>query len=121
MQNIDTENISRIADFIPSVALTDDYLLDWYDSSSVENIFVPTGRPESFFTGGGIQEHSGDILQFYIQKPDDTYVLFRYEVKDGPGSGMVWTCREINQTEDSELLDGVLEKFIEKRFELLSE
>lgn len=103
--------------FVPDVPLTEEYLQEWYGSSKVDNIFVPTSRPKAVFTGGGSVGHEGDIMKFYIQKPNDDFTLFEYERRGERGSGMVWKSNTFKNDPE----EDVFNTHIEENFEVLQQ
>jgi hypothetical protein len=73
---------------LPPAPLRDKHLAGLLDREDVAEVWVPEDRPESVATGGGEIEHSGDILDFWIEL-GDKYVPLRYTSPDGV-DGVAW-------------------------------
>jgi hypothetical protein len=85
---------------LPSVPLTDDFLLQLVVNDQVQQLWVPTGRPASVTTRAGV--HEGDILNFWIERAQD-YTPFEYRAGE---AGLRWYRFE--RTTKNEELGSIL-------------
>lgn len=81
---------------LPPVPLTDEFLLQLAADDSVEQLWVPTGRPASVTTRAGV--HEGNILKFWIERAAD-YTPFEYRTGE---EGLRWYRYE-RTTKDEEI------------------
>ena len=73
---------------LPERPLHDEELAPLLAKDDVEEVWVPDHRPRSVATGGGAIQHSGDIMNIWMEF-SDRYVAIEFFSPDH-GSGLAW-------------------------------
>ena len=98
------EPYPRRMESLPPVPLRDEQLASLLGTDSVVEVWVPDERPRSVSTAGGDIEHSGDILDFWIEF-EGRYARLQYTSPDGV-DGVDW-YRFVPTSKDEDTVDVV--------------